>query len=120
MILADTNAWVNHLRTADDRLIRYLGANRVVTCEVIVGELRLGAGVPRELHTAMSLLPRLGVPSASDTLAFIDRHLRTLARSGLGWADVQVVVTAAMHGARLYSHDLAMARAWRALGHRLA
>lgn len=120
MILADTNAWVSHLCKADARLSRYLGANHLVTCDVVLGELRLGAGVPPEMHAAMSLLPRLSTPSASDTIAFIDRHLKTLARSGLGWADVQVVVTAALHGARLYSHDLAMARARRALGHRLA
>src|SRR5438552_6277017 len=39
VILVDTNAWIHHLRKADQRLVRFLGEQRVRTCDVVIGEL---------------------------------------------------------------------------------
>jgi len=47
MILVDTNAWINHLRKRDSRLVLFLTQQRVRTCDVIVGELLLGSGLPK-------------------------------------------------------------------------
>jgi predicted nucleic acid-binding protein len=120
LILADTNAWVSHLRRKDDRLATYLADDRLVTCDVVRGELQLGAGLPPALGEALADLPSLPCPSSEETFDFIARHHQTLTSSGVGWADVQVLMCASAHGARLYTQDLAMARVWRALGHRLA
>ena len=47
MILVDTNAWIHHLRRRDERLVRFLDEQRVHTCDVVIGELLLGAGLPK-------------------------------------------------------------------------
>ena len=43
MILVDANAWVHHLRKRDTRLVAFLLAQRVRTCDIVVGELLLEA-----------------------------------------------------------------------------
>lgn len=120
MILADTNAWVRHLRQGDERLARYLRENRVVTSDVVVGELQLGAGIPPSVATMLALLPVVPGPSTEATRRFIARHQRTLRASGVGWADAQVILSAAGSGALLYTNDRPLSTVWRRLGHRLA
>ena len=120
MILVDTSAWIGHLRRADARLVRLLSQGRVVTCDVVIGELLLGAGLPRALLPALALLPVLPGPSAPQTLDYLRRHQAAFAASGVGWADVQIIVAAVEAGALVYSLDGAIRRVWRSLGFRLA
>lgn len=119
MILVDTNAWVSHVRAADARLVRLLLENRVVTCEVVIGELSLGAGLPKALTESLALLPMLPCPTATETRRFIDRHAGAFRSSGVGWADTQIILAAANAGALLYSSDIAVRKVWRKLGYRL-
>jgi predicted nucleic acid-binding protein len=87
MILVDTNAWVNHLRKRDSRLVLFLSQQRVRTCDVVVGELLLGSGLPKTFASDLAALPHLPSPSATDTRAFINRHRSALAGAGVGWAE---------------------------------
>lgn len=119
MILVDTNAWVTHVRSTDPRLVRMLQANRVVTCDIVEGELRLGAGLPTALAEALASLPKVPSPSAAQTLAEVTRHGQVFRASGVGWADAQIIVAAASAGALVYSSDRAVRTVWRRLGHRL-
>lgn len=116
MILCDTSAWVRHLRSADLRLARLLRENRVVTCDVVLGELLLGSGLPPELTEELARLPSIPVPSAADTRAFIARHLRAVQATGVGWADVQLVAAAVDAGALVYTADGPIKTVWRRLG----
>lgn len=116
LILVDTNAWISHLRASDVRLERMLAENRVVTCEVVLGELLLGSGVPRVASELLDLLPKVPTPTAAQTLAFVQRRRATFASSGVGWADAQIVVAAIEAGALLHSSDLAVRRVWKRLG----
>lgn len=116
MILVDTNAWIRHLRAKDPLLVRLLLEERVHTSDVVVGELRLGSGLPKSFARDVLALPRLPSPSAAETRAFIERHLPMFAGSGLGWADAQIVLAAVKAGARVHSSDRAVRRACRALG----
>lgn len=118
MILVDTCAWIAHLRTTDLRLVRFLTENRVVTTEVVLGELSIGAGLPPAVSRVLGLLPRIPTPAAPETLRFIERHRRSLEASGVGWADVQVLNAASEAGALLYSTDRAARTVWRRLGFR--
>lgn len=116
MILVDTNAWIRHLRKGDARLAQFLLEQRVRTCDVVLGELLLGSGLPRHFAADLLLLPRLPCPTALDTRSFIERHRRAFAGSGVGWADAQIVVTAARAGARLHTSDAGVRKVCRAAG----
>ena len=120
MILADTSGWILHVRKGDSRLASLLEQNRVATCDVVLGELMLGSGLPAPLVRDLSLLPRLPSPSAGETRGYIERHHRTFRASGVGWADTQIIIAAVNAGALLYSSDRAVRTVWRRLGHRLA
>ena len=120
MILVDTNAWINHLRKRDSRLVLFLSQQRVRTCDVVVGELLLGSGLPKSFAKDLAALPHLPSPSATDTRAFINRHRSAFAGAGVGWADVQILVAAAAAGARIHTSDRYVRRVCAALGVALA
>lgn len=105
MILVDTNAWVRHLRRKDARLVLFLAQQRVRTCDVVIGELLLGAGLPKTFAADLLALPRLPSPTAAETRVFIERHGRAFAGAGVGWADAQIVVAAVRSGSRLHTSD---------------
>lgn len=121
MILVDTNTWVFFLNgRRPTRLAEFLRSQRVRTCDVVIGELSLGAGLPPEFRTHLASLARLPTPTPAETLAFIQRHTQLVCGSGVGWADMQVIHTAEQAGALLYTEDEAMRSLWLALGFRLA
>jgi predicted nucleic acid-binding protein len=120
MILVDTNAWINHLRKGDSRLVLFLSQERVRTCDVIVGELLLGSGLPKTFASDLAALPHLPSPSTTDTRAFINRHRSAFAGAGVGWADVQILVATAAAGARLHTSDRYVRRVCTVLGIALA
>src|SRR4051812_26739287 len=105
MILVDTNAWIAHLQRRDSQLVELLLQQRVRTCDVVIGELLLGAGLPRDFRRDLSALPRLPSPTAVETRVFIERHDRAFAGSGAGWADAQIILAASKAGARIHTSD---------------
>lgn len=105
LILVDTNAWIHHLRKKDVRLVAFLSQQRVHTCDVVIGELLLGSGLPKTFASDLAALPRLPSPNAAETRAFIDRHRWAFSGSGVGWADAQIILAAAKAGARLHTSD---------------
>ncbi len=115
VILVDTSAWIHHLRRNDARLVVFLSEHRVRTCDVVLGELLLGSGLPKTFSRDLLSLPRLPSPSAAETRTFMERHLASLAGSGVGWADAQILVTAAKAGARLHSSDRAVRKLCRSV-----
>ena len=115
MILVDTNAWISHLRKKDARLVKFLLEHRVRTCDAVIGELMLGSGLPPNFSRDLMALPKLPSPSATEARMFIERHRESLAGSGVGWADVQLLVTASHAGARLHSSDRAVRKVCRAV-----
>jgi predicted nucleic acid-binding protein len=120
VILVDTNAWIHHLRRKDARLVGFLLQQRVHTCEIVVGELLLGSGLPKTFAADLLALPRLPSPSAVETRTFIERHRRMFAGSGVGWADAQIVLAATKSGARVHTSDGNVRRVCRAIGVALA
>jgi predicted nucleic acid-binding protein len=120
VILVDTNAWVHHLRRRDLRLVLFLSQQRVRTCDVVVGELQLGTGLPKSFAADLAALPHLPSPGAEETRRFIERHRTTFAGSGVGWADAQILVTAVKAGARLHTSDRYVRKVCAAIGVALA
>ena len=115
MILVDTNAWVHHLRSTDARLVRFLVEGRVRTCNVVIGELLLGSGLPKGFAHDLMALPVVPTPPAPATRAFVERHRRCFAGSGVGWADAQIVHAAIQAGLRIHTADRAVRRVCVAL-----
>jgi predicted nucleic acid-binding protein len=113
--LVDTNAWIHHLRRGDAQLVRFLSEQRVRTCDVVIGELLLGSGLPTGFARDLRLLPRLPSPTAPETRIFVERHGRSFAGSGVGWADAQIMLAASKAGARLYSTDRSVNKLCRSL-----
>ena len=121
MILIDTNTWVYFLHgSRPTRVAEYLKTQRVRSCDVVIGELSLGTGLSESFRANLANLPRVPCPTAGETLAFKDRHDKTVQGSGVGWADIQVIVAAENAGALLYTEDEDMRSLWLALGYRLA
>ena len=115
MILVDASAWIHHLRRSDPRLVGFLGQQRVRTSDVVIGELLLGSGLPAGFARDLAALPTVASPGAEETRAFVERHRRTFAGAGVGWADAQIILAAATAGARLYTTDRAVRRVCAAL-----
>lgn len=113
--MVDTNAWVYHLRESDNRLARFLLEGRVRTCDVVVGELLLGSGLPKTFARDLLALPSLPSPSAVETRLFIVRHQKAFSGSGVGWADAQIVLAAAKAGARVHTSDKNVRKVCRAV-----
>ena len=116
MILVDTNAWIHHLRRADQRLVKFLWEQRAHTCDVVIGELLLGSGLPRTFARELGALPRFPSPGPAETRAFVERHARAFSGSGAGWADAEIVLTALKSGARIHTSDRAVRGVCRAVG----
>jgi hypothetical protein len=87
---------------------------------VVIGELMLGAGLPKLFAESLLALPRVPSPSASETRRLIDRYPRVFGGSGVGWADAQIILAATKAGARLYSSDDSVRRVCKAVGGFLA
>jgi predicted nucleic acid-binding protein len=120
VILVDTNGWVHHLRKKDPRLVKFLSEQRVRTCEVVLGELMLGSGLPKTFSADLQALPRLPSPTADETRWFIARHQRAFAGSGVGWADAQIILAAVKAGARVHTSDKSVRKVCVAIGVPLA
>jgi predicted nucleic acid-binding protein len=115
VILVDSSAWIHHLRRADAGLVRFLREQRVRTCDVVLGELLLGSGLPAGFARDLRALPSLPSPTATETRTFIERHARSFAGAGVGWADAQIMLAARKAGARLHTADKAVRRLCSAL-----
>jgi predicted nucleic acid-binding protein len=115
VILVDTNAWIAHLRKKDPRLVAFLSEHRVRTCDVVLGELQLGSGLPKTFSDDLRLLPKLPSPSCAETRGFIERFRKSFSGSGVGWADAQILLTAANAGAKLHSSDKYVRKVCRAI-----
>jgi hypothetical protein len=120
VILVDTSAWINHLRFGDERLMAFLREGRVRTSDVVIGELLLGSGLPKDFTKDLLALPRAATPSSGATRVFIERHRRSFAGSGIGWADAQILYTAAHVGMRVHTADGPVRRVCRSLSLHLA
>jgi predicted nucleic acid-binding protein len=103
------------LRRKDPRLVDFLTHQRVRTSDVVIGELQLGSGMPKTFAQDLAALPSLPSPTAAETRNFIERNRRAFGGSGVGWADVQIILTAAKSGARLHTSDSHVRKVCRAL-----
>ena len=103
-ILADTSVWVDHFKGSSGSLAELLKEGTVVIHPVVIGELATGNLRKRdETLRDLLALPRISPATFEECLAFI-AHRRLYGR-GIGWSDVQLLASAQLSGALLWTGD---------------
>lgn len=113
MILADTSAWIDHLRRANRELAALLDDGRIVCHPFVEGELILG-GLPDDIAALLSIIPLAPQATHPEALVFVERHRLTAA--AIGWIDVHLLCSAALGDCRLWTRDGALRAAAGRIG----
>jgi len=105
VILVDTSVWIDHFRTANDRLIASLTTAHVLSHPFIIGELVIGnLNLHHPIVEDMRDMPQSMLASHDEVLTFIDRH--NLYRLGLSFVDAHLLAaTQLTPDARLWTLD---------------
>ena len=104
MILVDTSVWIDHLRLGDPELASALQSCEVLCHPPVVGELACGNLRARDkVITLLQALPVSPVVSDKESLCFIDNY--SLMARGIGYIDVQLLASARLAGAYLWTRD---------------
>ena len=104
MILVDTSVWIDHLRLGDPELASALQSCEVLCHPHVVGELACGNLRARDkVITLLQALPASPVVSDKESLCFI--HNYSLMSRGIGYIDVQLLASARLAGAHLWTRD---------------
>ena len=118
MILVDTSIWIDFFRGASGaaRLPSLLEDGAVLAHPWVNGELALGhlGRRRRAILEDLSRLPAAPVVADAEVRAMIEA--RRLAGTGIGWVDCQLIASALVEGARLWTGDRKLARVCRRLG----
>lgn len=105
MILVDTSVWIDHLHSAEGRLVAELEAGQVATHALVVTELAVG-NISGRAYFLEQLrgLPMLATSRHEEVLELVDRHV--LHGVGLGAVDAHLLTALALApGVRLWTHD---------------
>jgi predicted nucleic acid-binding protein len=105
LILVDTSVWVDHLRSADERLTALLDAGEVLGHPFVIGELALGNLQPRDVVLSdLRDLPQAVVAENEHVLALIERQ--SLFGRGIGYVDAHLLAAVRLTlDARLWTYD---------------
>jgi predicted nucleic acid-binding protein len=104
MILVDTSVWVDHLRKGDARLKALLGAGQVLVHSFVTGELALGNLRQREaILQFLQDLPQAVSAGDGEVLGFIEQN--AIFGLGIGYVDAQLLASARLSAALLWTHD---------------
>ncbi len=104
-VLADTSAWVDHLRRGNSRMSHMLAAGDVVAHDHVVGELCLG-GLTGEKLATLQALHHCHVASHEEVMHLIAE--RRLAGRGLGYVDSHLLAAALIDRLQLWTLDKAL------------
>ncbi|MBI5108538.1 MAG: PIN domain-containing protein [Rhodocyclales bacterium] len=104
-VLADTSAWVEHLRRGHSRMSHLLAAGEIVAHDHVVGELCLG-GLRGEKLAAVQALRHCHVASHEEVMHLIAE--RRLAGRGLGYVDSHLLAAALINRLQLWTMDKAL------------
>ncbi|SEH68107.1 hypothetical protein SAMN04489835_2815 [Mycolicibacterium rutilum] len=119
MILVDTAVWIDHLHTAESRLVEQLELDRVGCHPLVIEELALGSIARRDV--VLELLANLRqFPTAqhAEILHLVDR--RQLWGRGLSAVDIHLMAAVFMvDGAQLWTRSKRLKAASREVGVRL-
>lgn len=115
MILVDTSVWIDHLHRSEPRLVGLLHDDRVAVHDDVIEELALGSLRRRDdVIGLLETLTRVPVLRHDEMMSFIENE-RFWGR-GLSAVDVQLLGSARIAGARLWTRDKRLRAAATDLG----
>ena len=115
MILVDTSVWVSHFRDSNKHLEDLLLEGQVACHPFIIGELACGHIENRkEILTLLKTLSASKEAMHDEVLEFIDKA--GLARKGIGYIDVHLLVSALISDNHLWANDRKLGNAALKLG----
>jgi predicted nucleic acid-binding protein len=104
VILADTSVWVEHFRHGVPAFAAALENGHISIHTIVLGELACGNLRKRtQTLAALRSLLRAKAGSSEECLDFVEAH--RLHGRGIGWGDVQLLVSARLTGDPLWSLD---------------
>ncbi len=114
-VLVDTSVWIDHLRGRPGSLAAKLELGEVLTHPFVCGELACGHLARRdEVLTLLGRLPAAPMATHDEAMRLVND--RQLVARGIGWVDVHLLAAALLAGARLWTHDRALAAVAGELG----
>ena len=118
MVLVDTSIWIDHLRSANARMVRLLEDGEIVVHPFVIGELACGNLRNRsEILALLHALPQAPCVTDREVLFFIERH--SLAGQGLGLIDMHLLASSQMGAHVLWTRDQRLRAAAEELGTRV-
>lgn len=107
MTLVDTSVWIDHFRRRNAALAELLESGDVLGHPWIVGELACGRlRRRRDILALLAVLPQARSVEDEELLHFIET--RRLFGKGIGWVDAQILASATLTGATLWTLDRAL------------
>jgi predicted nucleic acid-binding protein len=105
MILADSSIWIDHLRRANDKLLRLLADGAIVGHPFVTGEIALGSIANRATVVRMlTRLQQLPVATTLEAATFIESS--ELWGRGIGYVDVHLLASVRLStDAQLWTRD---------------
>jgi predicted nucleic acid-binding protein len=118
MILVDTTVWVDYLHGAERAagLEVLLDQDQVLTHPWVIGELAVGGIGPNREEILADLAKLPGAPVIRDEEVVELVSGRRLYGRGIGWVDAQLLASALVAGARLWTSDRRLAEVALGLG----
>jgi predicted nucleic acid-binding protein len=116
VILADTSIWIDHLRSANQKIRQLLHEGRIVIHAVVIAELALGSLGERTTTLALlDFLPQAKVAQMSELRTMIET--RRLNNRGIGLTDAHLIASVFLTpGTLLWTRDKPLRRTAEALG----
>lgn len=115
MILVDTSVWIDHLRATENRLLYLLNDGAILTHPLVIEELACGHLKERsKIIENLEALPYAPVATHLEVVDLISNE--TLYGVGLGAVDVNLIASAMLAHATIWTKDKALARAAERLG----
>jgi len=109
-VLADSSIWIEHIRHGLREMDLLLKQKAMTVHPFVIGELACGT-LPDRKRFLGDLAKFASAPTvpAQETLSFLESH--KLSGLGLGWIDVNLLASALVAGASLWTRDKALHRA---------
>jgi predicted nucleic acid-binding protein len=106
--LIDTSVWIHHFRSSAPELVDLLSQRRVLIHSAVMGELACGNLPSRnQVISDLQLLPKAKEAEPEEVLKLLNE--RQLYGKGLGWVDLQLLASALLSDAILFTYDKRLA-----------
>lgn len=103
-VLVDTSIWIDHFKKQNSHLISLLEQQVVLVHSAVIGEFACGRiKNRREIMEYFKMLRQANEAQPDEVLEMIER--RSLYGRGLNWVDMQLLASASLSDAQLWTAD---------------